>query len=67
MNSKSEYNRCQIQRITTKSHKDIMKEREEETAEEMRLKEEIKLIRKKKREKKIEKEMSQPSLKRVCL
>ena len=67
MNSKSEYNRCHIQRINTKSQKEIMKEKEEETAEENRVKEEIKLIRRKKRDMKIEKEMNQPSLKRVCL
>ena len=67
MNSKSEYNRCHIQRINTKSQKEIMKEREEETAEEIRVKEEIKQIRRKKRDMKIEKEMNQPNLKRVCL
>ena len=55
MNSKSEYNRCKLPRICTKSEKDIEKERQEENAEELRVKEEIKGIRKKKRDMKIEK------------
>ena len=42
MNSKSEYNRCKLPRICTKSEKDIEKERQEENAEELRVKEEIK-------------------------
>ena len=67
MNSKSEYNRCQLPRITTKSYKETLEEKEKETAEEIRVKEEIKLIRKKKRDKKIEEDMAQPTLKRVCL
>ena len=50
-------------RICTKSEKDIEKKRQEETAEELRVTEEIKDIRKKKRDKKIE-EMSQPCRKR---
>ena len=67
MNSKSEYNRCKIPRICTKTEKDLEKERQEENAEELRVKDEIKGMRKKKRDKKIEDEMSQPSLKRVCI
>ena len=65
MNSKSEYNRCQVPRITTKTYKEAMEEKDEENAEELRVKEEIKKIRKKKRERKREEEMSQPALKRV--
>ena len=53
MNSRSEYNRCQIARITTKSEKETLKEVEQEAEEEERLKKELKLIRMKKREKKL--------------
>ena len=52
MNSKSEYNRCQIARISTKSEKESLKELEKETEEEERLKKEMRELRKKKREKK---------------
>ena len=55
MNSKSEYNRCQIARISTLSKSESKKEIEKETEEEKRYKEEIKEIRRKKREKRIEK------------
>ena len=53
MNSKSEYNRCQIARITTLSKSESKKEIEKENEEERRYKEEIKEMKKKKREKKI--------------
>ena len=53
MNSRSEYNRCQIARISTKSEKETMKEVEKENELEERLKKEMKEIRRKKREKKI--------------
>ena len=54
MNSKLEYNMCQLPRITTKTYKETMKEKEEEIAEEIGINEEIKLIRRKKRDEKIE-------------
>ena len=53
MNSRSEYNRCQIAKISTKSEKETLKEIEKEVKEEERLKEDLKLIRIKKREKKL--------------
>ena len=53
MNSKSEYNRCKIARISTKSEKESWKEMEKEIEEEERLKKEMKELRKKKREKKV--------------
>ena len=53
MNSKSEYNRCTIERISTKSKKQTIEESEREAEEAKKFKEEIQLIRKKKREKKI--------------
>ena len=56
MNSRSEYNRCQIARIFRKSDKETMKEMEKETEVEERLKKEMKEIRTKKREKKREEE-----------
>ena len=58
MNSKSEYNRCKIARISTKSDKETMKEMEKETEVEEILKKEMKEIRIKKREKKREEETS---------
>ena len=54
MNSKSEYNRCHIPRITTKSMKEIFDENEKEVEDEKRVKSEIKMMKKlkgKKREK----------------
>ena len=45
---------CQLPRITTKTCKETMKEKEEEIAEEIGINEEIKLIRRKKRDEKIE-------------
>ena len=47
MNSKSEYNRCQIARINTRSEKESLKEIEKETEEEERLKKEMRELRKK--------------------
>ena len=64
MNSKSEYNRCQIARITTLSKGESKKEIEKEAEEEKIFKEEIKEIRRKKREKKIEREEKLPKNKR---
>ena len=48
MNSKSEYNRCTIARINTKSDKDFREENEREEEKERKLKEEMKMIKKKK-------------------
>ena len=48
MNSKSEYNRCTIARINTKSNKDFREENEREEEKERKLKEEMKMIKKKK-------------------
>ena len=53
LNSRSEYNRCQVARISTKSEKETLKEIEKEVKEKERLKEDLKLIRIKKREKKL--------------
>ena len=46
MNSKSEYNRCTIPRITTKSIKETMEETEKEMADEKKMKLEIKNMKK---------------------
>ena len=45
MNSKSEYNRCSIPRITTKSVKETVEENDKETLEEKKMKNEIKLMK----------------------
>ena len=51
MNSKSEYNRCTIPRITTQSKKETMEEAEKELEEEKRMKEEIKVMKKQRKDK----------------
>ena len=53
MNSRSEYNRCKIARISTKTEKETLKEIEKEAEEEERLKREMKDIRNRKREKRL--------------
>ena len=45
MNSKSEYNRCSIPRITTKSIKETVEENDKETLEEKKMKNEIKMMK----------------------
>ena len=46
MNSKSEYNRCKVPRICTKSEKEVLKENEKEDEVEKALKNEIKVLKK---------------------
>ena len=51
MNSKSEYNRCSIPRITTKSAKETLEETEKELKVEKKMKDEIKWMKSRKRNK----------------
>ena len=74
MNSKGEYNRCVVPRISTKSKKDVFDEKLEEDAEERIFQEKMKELRKEKRIRKLEKlkekEENQPTLKklkRICI
>ena len=74
LNSKAEYNRCNLPRISTKSKKDIEKEKESEDAEEKVFQDKIKELKREKRTRRLEKikekEESQPllkKLKRICV
>ena len=69
MNSKGEYNRCIVPRITTKSKEDIYDEKLEEDAKEKIFKDKINELKKEKRIRKLEKqkeeEENQPTLKKL--
>ena len=67
MNSKSEYNRCTLPRISTKGYRESLEEEEIEKLEDSILKEEIKKLRYRKRSEKIEKEMRNIDMKRATL
>ena len=69
LNSKAEYNRCTLPRISTKSKKETDREKEIDDAEEKIFEEKMKILRKEKRTRKLEKlkekEDSQPTLKKL--
>jgi len=67
MNSKSEYNRCTLPRIVTRSPKEHLKEIEGEKAAEEILKKEIRKLRIKRREDMINREMKNIDMKRAIL
>ena len=69
LNSKSEYNRCALPRISLKVGEKDLKERKEEIEEELRKEEEIeeKIKNYKKQQKKIKKTWRQPCRKRIKL
>ena len=66
MNSKGEFNRCEIPRLTV-SKSQALKELREEQEETRTLKIKMRAIKKRKKEKNIEEEMRNPTLRRVCL
>ena len=73
MNSKGDYNRCTIPRISTKSNKIIKAEKEADDIEEKMFQDKLKELRLAKRTRKLEKqkekEENQPltkKLKRIC-
>ena len=67
MNSKSEYNRCVIPRISTERPKDQIIEEEEEKLEDEIFRKEIRRIRNEKRGNRIREEMSNINMKRAVL
>ena len=52
LNSKSEFNRCTLPRVTAGNHRDIMEALIEEDEEEKRIKADIRCMRKRKKRKK---------------
>ena len=69
LNSNAEYNRCSLPRLSTKSKKEIEKEKESEDAEEKVFQDKIKELKREKRTRRLEqikeKEESQPLLKKL--
>ena len=67
LNSKAEFNRCEIPRLKIGSRKQELEELKKENDLERKLKEKMRIIKKRKKDKQIMEEMSNPSLKRVCI
>merc|ERR1711915_880533 len=67
LTSKSEFNRCEIPRLNASSKKDALNDLKEEHEETKRLKIKMRQIRKRKKDKRIEDEMKNPSIERVCI
>ena len=67
LNSKSEFNLCELPRLTVGNQKQAAKELREEDEETKKWKDKLRKLKKRKKDNKIEEEMRNPSLCRVCL
>ena len=67
LNSKSEFNRCELPRLTVGTRKETLMDLQEDDKETRTWKEKVRKLKKRKKDDKIEKEMRNPSLHRVCL
>ena len=67
LNSKGEFNRREIPRLTAGTENELLKELQKDEEEKRSVKMKIKMIRKRKKDRLIQEEMSNPSLRRVCL
>ena len=66
MNSKSEFNRCELPRLNAGTRKEALETLRAEDDETKMLNRKLRMIRKRKKDKKIEDEMKNPTLERVC-
>ena len=67
LNSKSEFNRCELPRLKIGTRKQTLQELQEDDDETRKWKDKLRKLKKRKKDKKIEEEMNNPSLRRVCL
>ena len=67
LNSKSEFNRCELPRLKIGTRKQTLQELQEDDDETRKWKDKLRKLKKRKKDERIEEEMSNPSLRRVCL